>query len=299
MTASGFLSTTDIELLEFLLDEEGIEHGVLYELPPTFHLLVTDGNRVFVKVTRPDEVLRFDLEVWGAAMARLLGVDAPEPLMRPMGEFAATDGTTRHFTVWEHIGADGTFDEDMVLAVADTVKTLASFPPPHGLRTFTTDKFLASIDRRLRYDPSEFAFDMLVYAHRLKAAIDERLDPSRFVLLHGDPHFDNAMSRDGRTLLVDWESVTVGPIEWDIAQMVRPFSQRPMVGITWESIERTVMDRLGDLDVDHDLLTLTRAYRSVSHMSYLHFHDVKPDIFATVSADADANRGAVEAVLGG
>jgi hypothetical protein len=298
MTTSGDLQTTDLMLLEFLLDEAGIEHGTLYERAPAYHLLVTDGEHVFVKVTRPGEALRFGSEILGARTARLLGVDAPEPLLPEMGEFTAADGTLRHFTVWEHIAEVGVLDEAMVASICDAVKTLASFPPP-ALPTFTTDRFLVAIDQRLRYDPSESALDMLAYAHRLKAAIDERLDPAKFVLLHGDPHYDNVMVRDGKPLLVDWESVTVGPIEWDVAQLVRPHTQRPMDGITWESVGETVRTNLADLRVDESLLALTRAFRSVSHASYLHFHNIQPDVLAMVLDDLEDNSVAVKRVLRG
>jgi spectinomycin phosphotransferase len=76
------------------------------------------------------------------------------------------------------------------------------------------------------------------YAERARAALEARLadldrwvrryldlagrtDPSRWVATHGEPHTRNQLrTTDGRTLLVDWESLKLGPRERDLRYLV-------------------------------------------------------------------------------
>jgi spectinomycin phosphotransferase len=48
-----------------------------------------------------------------------------------------------------------------------------------------------------------------------------RTDPSRWVATHGEPHSRNQLrTDDGRTVLVDWESLKLGPRERDLRVLV-------------------------------------------------------------------------------
>ena len=294
---SGILHNEDLVTVSALLTKAGIEHGPLVELPPTFHAILSDGAHVFVKITRPNEIVRFGNEICGANLVRGLGIDAPAPLLDEVQQFVAHDETVRYFTVWEYIESVGVLDETMVLDVCGVVNRLAAITRPDGLRTFSTDRSMAAIDRRFTSDNSDFAAQMWPYAKRLETAVNERLDESSFVLLHGDPHFDNVMSRNGRAMLVDWESITFGPIEWDIAQMIRPFTERQLVGITLDTIELTVLAETNGIAVDADLVELCRALRSVSHISYLYYHGLRGNVFKMVTADIVARREQVERLL--
>ena len=294
---SGILHNEDLVTLSSLLTKAGIKHGPLVELPPTFHAILSDGAHVFVKITRPNETVRFGHEIWGANLVRGLGIDAPAPLLDEVQQFVSHDGTVRYFTVWEYIESVGVLDEAMVMDVCGVMNRLAATPRPDELRTFSTGKAIDSISRRFADDNSDFAVQMLSYARRLETVIAGRLDESSFVLLHGDPHYDNVMSRNGRAMLVDWESITFGPIEWDIAQMIRPFTERQLVGVTLDTIELTVLAETNDIGVDADLVELCRALRSVSHVSYLHYHGLHGNVFKMVTADIVARRDQVERLL--
>jgi len=76
------------------------------------------------------------------------------------------------------------------------------------------------------------------YAERARVALEARLvdldrwvrrylhlagrtDPARWVATHGEPHTRNQLrTADGRTLLVDWESLKLGPRERDLRYLV-------------------------------------------------------------------------------
>jgi hypothetical protein len=87
---------------------------------------------------------------------------------------------------------------------------------------------------------SERAFLCGEYS-RITSMLLERSLESR--ILHGDPHRGNLLVVRTGYLMIDFESVCSGPLEWDLSAM-------PWVGI-------------GIFSVDIDLLALLRRLRSI------------------------------------
>ncbi|WP_374454455.1 phosphotransferase family protein [Nocardioides sp.] len=55
---------------------------------------------------------------------------------------------------------------------------------------------------------------------REHARLLARADPATYVVTHGEPHVRNQWVADGRTWLVDWESLKLAPRERDLATLV-------------------------------------------------------------------------------
>ena len=64
-------------------------------------------------------------------------------------------------------------------------------------------------------------------------------DPGRFVITHGEPHRANTVVTDAGVVLVDWDTVRLGPPERDLWRMV---GEDPAVVAAYERGTGTVLD---------------------------------------------------------
>jgi hypothetical protein len=53
----------------------------------------------------------------------------------------------------------------------------------------------------------------------LRERLDQRAPVERFVAIHGAPHPYNVLLVDGRPVFIDFETTSMGPVEWDLAHV--------------------------------------------------------------------------------
>jgi hypothetical protein len=85
--------------------------------------------------------------------------------------------------------------------------------PPPELDAITAIKF--SLDNETVLNEAEHRFLAQRSARLAEAAANLRFEGESRVL-HGDPQHGNALRDGDRTVLSDWESVVLGPAEWDL-----------------------------------------------------------------------------------
>lgn len=59
----------------------------------------------------------------------------------------------------------------------------------------------------------------------LGTAVAAVADAAKSQLIHGSPHRFNIIANENETLFIDFETVTIGPIEWDLAHLEREVSE--------------------------------------------------------------------------
>ncbi|WP_175539619.1 phosphotransferase [Nocardioides exalbidus] len=129
---------------------------------------------------------------------------------------------------------EGTRPEASVEELPDLLARLHATPPPATARTWATeiDPDLPTRLRDLlqqRWDgPLGTAARELVVEHLAQVGGWSRehsrllglLDPSTYVVTHGEPHVRNQWLARGQTWLIDWESLVLAPPERDLATLV-------------------------------------------------------------------------------
>ena len=176
----------------------------------------------------------------GAAQLAASGLEfmlAPSPT--PDGSVTVPQAADRlSATPWlDGTSGDGSLrDAAEAQLTAEMLTALHATPPPRGLPRWTplADAELpARIAHRVRHP-----WDSGPFAEQARAALAGRLndldrwvrryldlaagtDPSQWVATHGEPHSRNQLrTSDGRTVLVDWESLKLGPRERDLRVLV-------------------------------------------------------------------------------
>jgi spectinomycin phosphotransferase len=171
------------------------------------------------------------------AAAGLGFVLAPSPTLD--GSITAPVGEDRlSATPWlDATSGDGTLRDDAeARQTAEMLRRLHATPPPPGL-----PRWAPLVDAELPARLAERVRRRWVsgpYAEQARAALTGRLrdlerwvkryldlaawsDPSQWVATHGEPHTRNQLrTDDGRTVLVDWESLKFGPRERDLRVLV-------------------------------------------------------------------------------
>lgn len=159
-----------------------------------------------------------------AAVAGYL-LEAGAPVVGPSSELPAgphaRDGYA--ITFWryhDHDAGDMTSGRAIAEALADVHGALAGYPGPLAsfldLRVRRAGDALADPRYAAALGPHDRAFLQREYASLMSSLEAHRLEPHA---LHGDPHRGNFLaSRDG-CLMIDFESVCSGPVEWDISAL--------------------------------------------------------------------------------
>ncbi len=176
----------------------------------------------------------------GAAMLAATGLEfvlAPSPTRE--GSITVPVGDDRmSVTAWlDGTSGDGSLRDDAEAQhTAEMLHALHATPPPRGLPRWAP---LVDIELPARLaDRVRRPWDSGPYAEQARAALADRLadvdrwvaryltlaaraDPSQWVPTHGEPHTRNQLrTDDGRTVLVDWESLKLGPRERDLRVLV-------------------------------------------------------------------------------
>lgn len=165
-----------------------------------------------------------------AALATELGFVHP-PLPGASGRFTVPLGPGwLSVTGW----VDGARPTDPA-AVVPLIEQLHRMDPPAGVRSWETSVAADLVDRLAKMTAQPWLQGPHGEAARcavrsalplLATAVDEhqqlsaRLDPSRFVLTHGEPGVHNQWrTADGRLVLIDWETLRLAPPERDLTSL--------------------------------------------------------------------------------
>ncbi|MBO0681612.1 MAG: aminoglycoside phosphotransferase family protein [Candidatus Dormibacteraeota bacterium] len=147
------------------------------------------------------------------------------PVVSPSPELPAE--LHRHgdhaLSFWRYQPHDPRTEVDAGAAARALLECHRALDTYRGPATSFMDRQVARTGRRLREPaalrellPADRSF--LDYQLRwLVSEIRERRPPLR--LLHGDPHRGNMLNVDRRCLLIDFESVCLGPLEWDLSAL--------------------------------------------------------------------------------
>lgn len=267
-----------------LLSDHGIAHGPLREGPQCLNLNATDQARVFIKVSRKGEKSgRAAHEVAGALSAAAAGVRVSTPLIPNVVTLEDEDGEPRNVSVWRwETTVTPPSLRDQAAAGASFLATLAGTPAPPTASKFSASQFIARVRDRLHGNHTEAANRIRTCLDEVEHQISARLDPVRYTWIHGDLHSKNLMwTLHTDPLIVDWETHSIGPVEFDIAQLLRSVlldfplhdAQEKQRASAWL---RDRIETQTPVSVDWDLVNLFARVRSASAASHLLLHGYDP-----------------------
>lgn len=171
-----------------------------------------------------------------------------EPGAEALGEPVTDHETGMVATLWTHV-------ESVPIGVPEPAELARCLGRVHRVLQQTTtplpdyrywfDLFAGSL-----YDDNEMTNLDAEGRHDLRAAYEElrpRIDShqSSPIRIHGEPHLGNYLRTDDGLIVIDFETVCTGPVEWDLA-----------------SVESAVADRYDD-PVDDNLLGLLRTMNDI------------------------------------
>ena len=188
-------------------------------------LVRSGANHVYVVDDIVVRVARSDVDVGlHLAVGRWLqenGVPVPEPV--GSGEL---DGN--RYSVWEYIQPDNSSIVDFhqfgtaIRALHEVdLGGLADFDLP-----WCDEPNWLDIERNLvlaraaKVVPDEDVDLLQAQANRLRSWGDRCRAAAVHVVCHGDVHPQNVLMRDGRAVIVDWDTICLGPPQWDHAALL-------------------------------------------------------------------------------
>jgi Ser/Thr protein kinase RdoA (MazF antagonist) len=195
-------------------------------LPGRPELLRSGRNHVFragdtvLRVTAPDVDA-----VAQVALAHWLS-EAGLPVLRPLEDVVVVDGT--QVSVWEHVDPSGIRPVDY-RQLGAAVARLHRVPPSDlaGLVTLPWCGDAGWLDLHADLDDARRAGVVSGEDIGLLRAAAAELDgwaalarSDEAVVCHGDVHPQNVLMRGDQLVIIDWDSICVGPLAWDHAMLL-------------------------------------------------------------------------------
>lgn len=214
--AASFTEERSRELLELACRSVGINPDnpkLLRHQTNGVYLIEREG--VVAKVARPeDDIARIQRTV---ALTRWLAHnDFPTVPLYEVHQPAIIDGSA--VTFWRYLPQRQAISAE---DIAQPLRELHQLPQPPrsavpalpALDAISAIRYSLSRERIL--SPVEQDFLASRCATLETAMAELRYEQPRCIL-HGDPQHGNALWNQGRAVLSDWESVVIGPAEWDL-----------------------------------------------------------------------------------
>jgi Ser/Thr protein kinase RdoA (MazF antagonist) len=208
----GLVSISDAELLA-----SNVASGL--GLGPC-ELIRSGANHVFRTAETVIRVSPPNTNVEGqVALARHLLL-AGLPVAAPLGEPIRTDSAG--ITIWERVRAtDQPIDfrqlgkevaklHSLDIHEIERIENLPSFDSAPWLQIETN---LAALHGAAILSPKDFSILRLA-CEKVRGWGTVR-DGNRLVACHGDVHPQNVLMRDGQVVIIDWDTICLGPPEWD------------------------------------------------------------------------------------
>lgn len=162
-----------------------------------------------------------DRDIAIGAFLKLAGVPVPDAI-----EAGQTHGFS--YSVWEYLSSHEPEPIDFrsfgssIRALHDLgVDSFADFGLPwcDELEWLNVDSKLGEV-RSAQALPDEDLRLLEGHAARLRSWGDQCRAASRRVVCHGDVHPQNVIMRDGKAVVIDWDTICVGPPQWDHAALM-------------------------------------------------------------------------------
>ena len=223
------LSAEVVRAVESVLAEEGVRHGPLREGPAWLNRNLSDGQNVFVKVSEPVQGesipepagSRAAAEIRGALWAAEHGVRTVSPLVSDVRTVEVDQDGPRDVTVWGfHQEVSPPSMVDQILGLMNSIDAVSEVPSRDGCSVFDVRFFEARVMSRLDGCVDDAANMIREKTAATAAEVAERTSDEPYQWIHGDLHVRNLMwTVSGLPAIVDWESNTVGPLSWELAQV--------------------------------------------------------------------------------
>ena len=201
--------------------EAAQRHGV----QGTPQLVRSGANDVYsvgefiVRVSRSE--VDVDRHIAIGAFLKLAGVPVPQPV-------AAGEIDGANYSLWEYVRPDRSGSIDFrsfgegIRALHDlSIDSFADFGIVwcDELDWLNVDHKLAEA-RSIQALANEDLELLEAHADRLRSWGDQCRSADRIVVCHGDVHPQNVIMRDGRAVVIDWDTICIGPRQWDHAALM-------------------------------------------------------------------------------
>lgn len=187
-------------------------------------LVRTGANHVYIADDLVVRVSRSEVDVGQHVTVGRFLIDNGIPVPEPIGS-GELNGAK--YTVWEYIKPDSSAVVDFAqfgggiraLHELDLADLATELPWCDGPDWLNIDQGLA--EARSANVVSDEDIDLLEsHSERLRTWGDRCRLADRHVLCHGDVHPQNVIMRDGRATLIDWDTICIGPPQWDHAALL-------------------------------------------------------------------------------
>ena len=208
-----------IDAVANLVRDEGLEVGVPINLRSTNNVVAwMFPSPVVAKITR--DFGRADRELQLATS--LSGVGAPVVPPIEIGTVQPVDVNEHWVTFWHHVADEGAATAAVVAASLSELHAGLSRTAHPAELPRCQDRLGATVELLHRSDPLGGLSEMDVALLRRALldgidALDSTSGSAR--VLHGSPHRFNMLVTGGEALFIDFETVEMGPLEWDLAHL--------------------------------------------------------------------------------
>ena len=172
-----------------------------------------------VRVSRSEADVGRDIAI--VAFLKLAGVPVPEPV-----EAGEIDGV--RYSLWEYVRSHQSgsidfrsFGEGIRALHALSIDSFADFDIPwcDELDWLNVDHKLAEA-RSVQALSNEDLECLEAHADRLRSWGERCRSVDPLVICHGDVHPQNVIMRDSQAVIIDWDTICVGPQQWDHAALM-------------------------------------------------------------------------------
>lgn len=202
-------------ILEKACEESGLDVSSAVLLRhQTNGVYLLSGDGIIAKVARPDYSL-LHIERTVELIAWLMRIGFPTVPLAEFNQPIVIDGSA--VTLWKYLPQIRPMS---AVDIGEPLRELHSLPHPPasvpdlpGLDAIAAIKFSLDHESILTDVEHEFLTQRLVSLAADMGGLHYEGSPC---VLHGDPQHGNALWDGDRAVLSDWESVVVGPAEWDL-----------------------------------------------------------------------------------
>jgi len=202
-----------------LARDHGLDVGVPVSLRSTNNLVAwLRPSPVVAKVSRDSDASSRELQI--ATFLAAVGAPVVPPIEIGLAQPVGMAG--QWVTFWHYVADEGTATAALIsAALAELHVGLAKAPdrstfPPCWNRLKTAADLLDDPQLPGRVAVSDRALLGRALDDGI-AALTSLSDPPR--VLHGSPHRFNILVMDGEAVFIDFETVELGPLEWDLAHL--------------------------------------------------------------------------------
>lgn len=280
MSDSGFMLPSVRNIHQTLLDHNIYPEGEISYGIKRHNDSATDGKSIFIKLLgESNSVEAFQREL---AAARIFPF-APQPKISKIVTITAdSEREPVPATLWNFIDGQEMDPKNVsvqnALELVDTLFNIYAFPVAKmtlPLSRINADAIQKRINQAPAHMPISLQNDIKKLINYIGVNIEELLARHFYteVIAHGDPHLGNVLQLGDNTIkLIDYESIKITPIEFDLACMFQSLVQfhgnEHSYEIAKSNFNERKLELLGE-PIDEKLLDLLISFRNISSTTYL------------------------------